>query len=168
MRSGLDALYTLHNPDAAVADFRKVLELHQAHYGATYQLASALDAADKKDEASVVWEAVLLMAEAADDGGTIDTARARLGKPPQQDAFMQAGLNALYQQRDPNAAVVQFRKVLELNPNHYGATYQLAAALDAAGAKDSARALWEKMLQMAEASNDTPTAETARTRLAAP
>ena len=63
---------------------------------------------------------------------------------------------------------VQFRKVLELNPNHYGANFQLAKALDAAGGTDDARAQWAKVLQMAEASNDTPTVETARVRLAAP
>ena len=82
-----------------------------------------------------------------------------------EEALMQAGLDALYTRRDPNAAVVQFRKVLEQNPTHYGATYQLASALDAAGKQDEAHPLWEKVLQMAEESNDTPTADTARTRL---
>ena len=166
MHAGLDALYTQHNPNAAVADFRKVLELNPTHYGATYQLATALDAAGQKDEAGTVWEKVLSLAEAINDKGTIDTARARLGKPTPQEESMRAGLDALYKQRDPNAAIPNFRKVLELNPNHYGATYQLATALDAAGARDEARPLWEKMLKMAEGANDKPTADTARARLA--
>ena len=82
-----------------------------------------------------------------------------------EEALMQAGLDALYTRRDPIEAAAQFRQVLEQNPNHYGATYQLASALDAAGKQDEAHPLWEKVLQMAEESNDKPTADTARTRL---
>ena len=78
---------------------------------------------------------------------------------------MRAGLDALYTRRDPIEAAAQFRQVLEQNPNHYGATYQLASALDAAGKQDEAHPLWEKVLQMAEESNDKPTADTARARL---
>ncbi len=154
MQSGLDALYTRHDPTAAVAAFRKVLAQNPTHYGATFQLAKALDAAGKKDEARVVWEKVLLMAETIKDEGTADTARVRLGKPTRQDVAMTAGLDALYKQRDANAAVAEFRKVLALNPNHYGANFQLAKALDAAGQTDAARAQWEKVLPMAEAAKD--------------
>ena len=35
MKSGLDALYTRHDPAAAANDFRKVLQMNPAHYGAT-------------------------------------------------------------------------------------------------------------------------------------
>jgi Tfp pilus assembly protein PilF len=58
-----------------------------------------------------------------------------------QVAAMQAGLDALYTRHDPPAAETEFRKVLAANPTHYGATYQLAAALDAAGRPDEARPL---------------------------
>ena len=78
---------------------------------------------------------------------------------------MQAGLDALYKRHDSAEAVVQFRKVLESNPTHYGATFQLATALDAAGKRAEARPLWEKMLEMAEASKDIDTADKARARL---
>ena len=168
MRSGLDARYTRRDANAAVTDFRKVLAQNPTHYGATYQLAAALDAAGKKDEARVVWERMLLMAETIKDEGTADTARARLGKPTRQDVAMTAGLDALYKQRDATAAVAEFRKVLALNPNHYGANFQLAKALDAAGQTDAARAQWEKVLSMAEAAKDQPTIDTARARLAGP
>ena len=47
----------------------------------------------------------------------------------------------------------------------YGATFQLATALDAAGKRAEARPLWEKMLEMAEASKDMDTADKARARL---
>src|SRR5262245_52398673 len=81
------------------------------------------------------------------------------------DAPMQAGLDTLYTRNDPAAAAAEFRKVLAQNPTHYGATYQLATALDRAGKPDEARPYWEKMLPMAEAVRDDATLATARARL---
>jgi Flp pilus assembly protein TadD len=109
------------------------------------------------------------MAEAVHDDATAATARARIGKsplPPQEQALMNAGLDALYRTKDPSAAAVQFRKVLELNPNHYGATYQLATALDRVGKPAEARVLWEKVLKMAEGYKDQDTLATTKARLA--
>ncbi len=82
------------------------------------------------------------------------------------DDSFRAGLDALYTSRDPNAAVAQFRKVLEHNPYHYAATFQLAMALDQAGKPAEARPLWQTVLKMAEIYNDKPTVATARVRLA--
>lgn len=101
------------------------------------------------------------------DTATADTARARLGETQTAATLMKAGLDAFYARNDPTAAAATFREVLEQNPTHYGATYQLAAALDAAGKRDEARAFWEKMLPMAEAINDQATIDMARARLAA-
>src|SRR5207249_4612684 len=81
---------------------------------------------------------------------------------------MGAGLDALYQRNDPEAATAQFRKVLELNPRHYGATFQLARALDRAGRPGEARPYWEKMARMAEAEHDKETLEIVRARLREP
>jgi len=78
---------------------------------------------------------------------------------------MKVGLAALYERHDPAAAAVAFRKVLERNAAHYGATFQLASALDAAGKRSEARPVWEKVLAMAERYDDRATAATARTRL---
>ena len=165
MKSGLDDLYVRHDPAGAVDRFRKVLEINPAHYGATYQLAAALDAAGRTDEARPVWEKTLTMAEAAHDPTSADTARARLANAATLSE-MQAGLDALYTRHDPDAAAARFRKVLEHNPTHYGATFQLASALDAAGKRDEARPLWEKVVQMADQYHDQSTAGTARARLA--
>ena len=167
MKAGLDALYTRHDPAAAATLFRKVLERNPAHYGATYQLATALDRAGKPDEARPLWEKLLAMAEAVSDTETAGTARARLGKANvvSEETLMQTGLAALYTKNDPNTATTLFQKVLERNPTHYGATYQLATALDRAGKPAEARPLWEKVLQMAEGYNDKQTADTARARL---
>ena len=79
---------------------------------------------------------------------------------------MKSGLEALYAKGDPDAAIPIFRKVLEQNPSHYGATYQLAMALDRAGKPTEARPLWEKVLRMAEGYKDEKTVDAARARLA--
>lgn len=62
-------------------------------------------------------------------------------------------------------AVAAFRRVLALNPTHYGAHYQLAAALDRLGKRDEARIVWQRVLTMAEGYRDTSTARVARARL---
>jgi len=78
---------------------------------------------------------------------------------------MGAGLNALYARDDPEEAIARFRKVLALNPDHYGATLQLAKALDRAGKPDTALVWWKKILAMAEAAHDAETMSTARARI---
>jgi tetratricopeptide (TPR) repeat protein len=79
--------------------------------------------------------------------------------------LMETGLDDLYQRGDPNGAAACFRQVLARNPEHYGATLQLAKALDRAGKPDEALPVWRKMLGMAEAIGDAETIQTARTRL---
>jgi tetratricopeptide (TPR) repeat protein len=168
MRQGVESMYTKSDPDSAARDFRKVLAKNPEHYGANYQLATALDRNGKPAEARPVWEKVLAMAEAVKDEKTADTARKRLGLPPPapEDTAMKAGLDALYARKDAGAAVVEFRKVLEINPNHYGATFQLAKALDQAGKPAEARPLWERALRMAEGFKDAPTVALVKARLA--
>jgi tetratricopeptide (TPR) repeat protein len=168
MKNGLDALYVRSDPEAAVKAFRKVLAKNPAHYGANFQLAVALDRAGKPAEAVPQWEKSLALAEAIKDEATADRARKRLGRPGPSpvDAAMKAGLDALYGRKDPAAAIVQFRKVLEMNPTHYGANFQLASALDQSGKPAEARPLWEKVARMAEGYKDQKTLDAARARLA--
>jgi tetratricopeptide (TPR) repeat protein len=168
MTRGVDSLYTKGDPEAAARDFRKVLAKNPEHYGANYQLAVALERSGKPAEARPLWEKSLAMAEAIKDEKTADTARKRLGLPvpAPEDAAMKAGLDAFYGKKDAAAAVVEFRKVLEVNPNHYGATFQLARALDESGKPAEARPLWEKALRMADGFKDAETAKMARERLA--
>ena len=167
MRAGIDARYKLNDTNGAIAYFRQVLEKNPAHYGATYQLAAALDAAGKPAEARPLWERVLPMAEQYKDDAIAEKARVRLAAPDVlgADALMQQGVDALYKRQDGPAAVALFRQVLERAPNHYGATYQLAAALEAAGQADEARAQWMKALAMAEAQRDQATIDLIRKRL---
>jgi tetratricopeptide repeat protein len=78
---------------------------------------------------------------------------------------MEAGVNALYVRNEPAEAAARFRVVLARNPDHFGATLQLAKALDRSGRPDEAVIVWRKMLEMAEAVHNTETAATARARL---
>lgn len=80
--------------------------------------------------------------------------------------LMQSGLDALYVRGDAGAAVARFREVLARNPEHYGATLQLAKALDRTGKPQEALPVWRKMLGMAEEIGDAETLSTVRARLA--
>jgi len=176
MALGLEALHTRHDPVAAAARFREVLAQNPEHYGATFQLATALDQAGKPAEAKPVWEKMLGMAEAIKDTATVDRAHARLaaidapptptgGADPDAET-MRLALEALRVKHDPTAAAALFRKVLAHNPDHYGATFQLAIALDQAGKLTEARPIWTKVLKLSEAIKDEPVAAAARARLA--
>lgn len=171
MTAGVYALYTRRDPTGAIVQFRRVLEINPNHYGAAFQLAMALDQAGKPTDARSLWEKVLAMAQESKDNDTANTARARLAKPTvasaefSQEEAMRRGLDLLYTRNDPNTAALQFRNILERNPNHYGATFQLAMALERAGKSKEARPLWEKMFKMAEASNDKETVAAAHARL---
>ena len=59
-----------------------MIEESPAHYGAHYQLAVALDLANRPAEAREAWAHVLTMAQANRDQATEAKARARLEKTP--------------------------------------------------------------------------------------
>jgi Tfp pilus assembly protein PilF len=167
MQKGTSLLYQTQDPIGAEAVFRGVLQRNPTHYGAQYQLAVSLDRGGKPREARRLWERVLRDAENARDSTTARTARSRLAAPDtaSQGAMMALGLDLLYKRNDAATAADQFRKVLERNPTHYGATYQLATALDKAGRAAQARPVWEKVLGMAVTYKDDRIAEAARNRL---
>jgi Flp pilus assembly protein TadD len=104
------------------------------------------------------------MAAAAKDSATEKTAREH--HDALVAAVMQQGLALLYEKAQPADAAPLFRRVLRLAPSHYGATYQLAVALDRAGQADEARQAWARVVPLAEASADAPTLAAARERLA--
>ncbi len=79
--------------------------------------------------------------------------------------LMQRGLDALYRRGDPQAAEEAFARVLIRDPEHYGATYQSAVALERLGRKDEAREMWMKVARLAARYNDEPTARTANEHL---
>lgn len=180
MAEGLDALYTKRDAARAVARFREVLAAEPNHYGATYQLATALEQAGDRPAARAMWTKMLKLSEASADEATITHARGRIAAltpalpqalpqaPAAEDpagAEMRLGLAELYEKKDPAAAVKHFREVLAKNPTHYGATFQLATALEQSGKRDEAKPLWTKTLEMAEAMGDTQSAAIARKHL---
>lgn len=85
--------------------------------------------------------------------------------PLHADSAMAAGL--VYHRRlgAPATAVERYRDVLRLNPSHYGAHYQLATALLAAGREAEARAAWRDFVPLAEALGDRESLENAPARL---
>src|SRR5262249_45227446 len=62
MQAGLAALYERHDPTDAIAEFQQVLAINREHYGAHYQIAVALDRAQRPQEARTHWETVLELA----------------------------------------------------------------------------------------------------------
>lgn len=169
MKLGMDLYYAQRNPGAAIPVFQRVLAANPGHYGATYQLAAALQAAGRPEEARPLWERMLAMAERQGDKPTADGARAALAKLPPTDphaAGMKSGMDLLYQQAKAEEAAVEFRKILAEKPDHYGATYQLAVSLDKLGKRDEATVLWESVQKMALQYQDDATAKTAYARLA--
>jgi Flp pilus assembly protein TadD len=81
------------------------------------------------------------------------------------ELVMGEGLKALYERHDAAGAVQRFRRVLELQPSHYGASFQLAAALQAAGERDAARQAYQRSLQMAREQRDAQTVRLIEERL---
>jgi Flp pilus assembly protein TadD len=79
---------------------------------------------------------------------------------------MRAAVRSLYMKSEPWAAERDFRRVLELDPQRYGAIQGLASALDATGKSGEARRLWAQALLLAKEFNDTRTVELATNKLA--
>ena len=167
MEKGTQQLYQSNDPVTAEATFRSVLAKNPAHYGAHYQVAVALDRGGRPAEARAEWTEVLRLAESFRDTTVIQTAQARLRAPDtaSQAAMMVRGLDLMYRQNDPAGAIEQFNGILARNRTHYGATYQLAVALDRANRPDEAKQVWQRVLPMAIQFKDQKTIDTARARL---
>ncbi|MEO5568505.1 MAG: tetratricopeptide repeat protein [Gemmatimonadaceae bacterium] len=167
MEKGTQLLYQSGDPVAAEEVFRQVLSRTPTHYGAHYQLAVAMDRGGKPSEARAEWNEILKMADAIKDSATLQSARSRLAMPDtaSQVGLMARGVHLMYKQNKAAEAVDQFRAVLARNPTHYGATYQLAVALDRVGRAAEAKPVWERVLPMAIRFKDQRTVDTVRARL---
>jgi Tfp pilus assembly protein PilF len=167
MQRGMQQMYQSQDAAAAEATFRAVLALNPTHYGAHYQLAVALDRGGKPTDARPEWNEVLRQAETFKDTTVIKTAKARLAAPDTvgEAGLMARGLDLMYARNDLVGAIEKFQAVLARNKTHYGATYQLAVALDRSGRRDEAKTVWQRVLPMAIQFKDQKTADTARARL---
>ena len=167
MQQGLAQLYQSSDPVGAQETFRAVIRKNPTHYGAHYQLAVALDRGGKPADARVAWEDMRQRAQAIRDTATVRLVERRLAAPDtaSQDAMMALGLDYFYRHNNAAAAAQEFRKVIAKNPIHYGATYQLAKALDVLGQRSEATPLWVKVLGMATQYRDERTIQQAKDRL---
>lgn len=167
MAAGLEALYTKSDPFTAADAFRAVRLRTPTHYGAQFQLAVALDSGGYPELARPEWQRMRQMAEAIGDSATLRRIQARLAESDASSdvALVRRGVRELHVLGDPSSASATFRRVLARTPTHYGATYQLATALDRTGRAREAREYWTRMLGMATAVGDTATANVARARL---
>ena len=152
--------------DAALRAADEAVRLNPGLAPAHYYRGRVLEKLRRTEEAAAAYEQALAI-----DPRHLEASNALARLTPNgassAEALMQSGLDALYAQRKPEEAAAYFRKVLDRNPTHYGATYQLAEALDASGHGDEAQRLWATVLQMAEGYGDQTTAATARARLQA-
>lgn len=152
--------------DAALHAADEAVRLNPGLAPAHYYRGRVLEKLGRTEEAAAAYEQALAI-----DPRHLEASNALARLTPNgassAEALMQSGLDALYAQRKPEEAAAYFRKVLDRNPTHYGATYQLAEALDASGHGDEAQRLWATVLQMAEGYGDQTTAATARARLQA-
>lgn len=170
MGEGLQQLYQGQDPMAADSLFRAVLALNPTHYGARYQRAVALDMSGRPSEARALWTEVLTQAQSYSDSASVRIIQARLAAPDtaSQGGLMVRGLDLLHKRNDPASAAEQFRAILQRNPSHYGANYQLATALDRLNRRAEARPIWQRVLGMATGYKDSTTMRIARERLATP
>ena len=134
--------------DEAIEAYRRATAIDDQDAGAWLALGRLLEKRQRWAEAANAYD------------------RALAANPTRADAAMLAGL--IYQRRlgDPARAVDLYRTVLRLVPTHYGAHYQIATALLAAGEATAARAAWRTFVPLAEAHGDRKSLDSAPPELA--
>jgi tetratricopeptide (TPR) repeat protein len=140
-------LERLGRTDDALAEYRETTRIDAVHAGGWLGQGRLLEVRGE-------WAAA---ADAYD--------RALAADPTSTDAAMRAGLVRHYRLGDSATAVERYRSVLEVDPRHYGAHYQLAVALLGAGQRDQALAAWARFVPMAEAIGDRASIEAAPAEL---
>lgn len=103
-------------------------------------------------------------------GGVAITSEKNLAKDLSAASAEQAmiqGLSMLHEHGDPEAAILHFSTILEDNPDHYGALYQIASAFERTQQLYLAHLTWVKFEPMARQSNDAPSLSHAQARIAA-
>lgn len=79
---------------------------------------------------------------------------------------MNQGVSLLHELGDPETAIRHFSAVLEYNPEHYGAVYQIAKAFEQTQQLRLAHQAWTTFEPMAQQSGDTPSLLHAQKRIA--
>jgi Tfp pilus assembly protein PilF len=137
------ALERLGRFDEALDAYRRTTALDPHHAGAWQAQAAVLERREAWADAAAAFD------------------RALEENPTLVEAAMRAGLLYHYRLADAARAVERYRTALRLTPTHYGAHYQLAMALLAAGEPDAARAAWSAFTPLAEQHGDRASLESA-------
>jgi Tfp pilus assembly protein PilF len=154
---------------AAAENLKILLAANPEHYGATYQIARALDMAGVPTEARTYWEKARVKAEQFQDTASLAYIQERLARPDtlSDEQRMTRGVDLIYRLNDPAGAAVLIREVVQRNPTHYGAHFQLATALERSGNAAESRQWWQKFERLAVAIGDSANLAVAREKLAA-
>jgi hypothetical protein len=148
--------------------WRRRASRYPADTAAWRMAAEALDASGQVDEGRRIWLKVRELALRSGDKTSMDAAHDRLDDPEEEIAeagWMNDALAALYQKNDPPTAVSLLKTILAQTPAHFGASFQLARALEAAGQKKEALEQWKHFRAMPETANDAPSAKMAEDRI---
>src|SRR5207247_10571320 len=125
--------------EEALAAANEAVRLRPDYPRAYVYFGRGLAKLGRTDEARAAYGRAVYLAP-RDGEAQAELARLADGADPDQ-ALMNAGVHSLRTLNHPEEAARLFRKVLDDNPTHHGATYQLAPALDAAGRPGAARPL---------------------------
>ncbi|MFI5395361.1 MAG: tetratricopeptide repeat protein [Candidatus Binatia bacterium] len=142
------ALERLNRLDEALQEYRETTAIDAVHTEAWMAQGRLLERRMAWQDAVAAYDQVLA------------------GDPTAAEAAMRAGLVCQYHLANPARAVERYRAVLRLMPNHYGAHYQLALALLAAGNEPEARVAWKAFEPLAAAIGDRAALESAPAALA--
>jgi tetratricopeptide (TPR) repeat protein len=130
------ALERLGRADEALAEYRATTAIDAVNAGAWLAQGRLLEARGDWPDAAHAFD------------------RALAADPTSSDAAMRAALVYHYRLGDLATAVDRYRTVLAIDPNHYGAHYQVAVALLGTGRKDEALAAWRRFVPLADALGD--------------
>ena len=151
---------------AALRNAQEGLRLRPDHPTPHYWHGRALERLAFRDEALAAYRRAVELNPK--DPVPREALTALEARAPSDEEWMAGGLYYRHTLRQPTKAVEAFREILRNTPTHYGATYQLAAALDDAGLPTAARPYWERALALALEINDQATIATASERLEQP
>ncbi len=148
--------------DQSLADAQQAVRLAPASVVAYIFLGQAARRLQRYDLAADAYRRALAVDPSAAEARDALTATEH---EQTADRLMRDGLAARYTRHDQSAAAISFLEILQIMPDHLGATYQLASALDASGRRDDARRYWQRTLELSERYGDRSSAATAKARL---
>jgi tetratricopeptide (TPR) repeat protein len=137
------ALERVNRPSDALVAYRRVTGLDPQHTDGWFAQGRLLEGRGDWSAAAAAYDRVL----------AID--------PLRTDAAMAAGVIYHHRLDDPARGLERYGQALDVVPGHYGALYQRAVALLAAGRTDEAMAAWHRFVPLAEAAGDRATLESA-------